>query len=175
MAEPKKVTKSFTNTGAGPRSLILATNETLIVRPGESTGEREFREADLKGLSPDLVEGGAEDAGAGTGTDASTRSSGVDLDADLDTLDRNQLLALGLEMGLTMLGDNASDDDIREAIQLARDNANGASLAEIQKLMSDNTRDELLQIAADEKVQVESDDNKTDLATKIAQARAAKQ
>lgn len=66
------------------------------------------------------------------------------------------------------VGDDATDDDSKSD----DDDDAEAGDDEVKALVTANTRDALLKIAKDEKVEVESDDNKSELARKILAKRA---
>lgn len=166
--QPSSVKVSLANGGRGARTFFDADRQAHTLAPG-ATWEGKIFSADKDSLS-DLVDA---DASGATGGGATIDRAVTDLQP-LDGLDRDQLLAVATQEGLLTLGDDATEDEIREAIEKAREESGADQLADdIKSLKSDNTRDELIKLASKESVAIETDDNKDQLALKIAQARQA--
>jgi hypothetical protein len=165
--EPAVRSIKLTNMGQGPRSFIKADNTTHILRPNE-TFEGDVREADMQGLSADLVEGDVDTGSAGVGVSAPDHSQFEY--PSLDGLNRDQLLAVAVREGYPTMGTDATEDQLRDAIENARKAAQteaGQEAAELAK----GSRDKLVETARKEGVAIEGDDNKGQIALKIAQNR----
>lgn len=169
MADERKTQNiKLTNTGAGPRTFFGPNGEAHVLRPGQ-TFEGDILEADVASLSADLVQGDVE----GDPAPAADVQDFGDY-PDLANLTRPALLEVARREGYAALaasGPEVSDDDLRDAIQNARDDDAARMQEEAGKLVADNTAEQLRKIAADEGVAVESDDNKSDLARKIVEGR----
>lgn len=167
MADPKRVNvENLTNYGEGPRSFFAADGQAQLLRPGESYSG-DILEAEHRALSPDLR---AATDGEASGTDA----GGAAIERpSLDGMTRDGLIAQARLEGFTTIADQPGLDaeDIREAIEVARSTQAAEADAEAAQLAKDNTRAELVELAASEGVAIESDDNKADIAAKIIQAR----
>ena len=158
MTDAKKVKVSVTNNSAGPRTFYNAEGEQVWLGRGHKF-EGEVLEADRDTVLA------LEGEGAGTND-----SSVYDFPS-LDGMDRTQLLSIAADEGYTSMSADATEDQIRDAIEHGR-KMNAPYMDEIVKLRKSKVGD-LREIAAKEGVPVESDDNKPQLALKIAQARAA--
>jgi len=156
MADPKTVEATFTNNGRGPRT-FFSTEGQVHLLPGQSwTGN--VLEAERDAL-PDLVGAGDND-------------SSIHEYPSLDGLNREQLLSVAADEGYTSMSADASAEDIRAAIEHARE-TNAGMKGDLDDL-NGKSRAALLKIAEKEGVAVETDDNRDQLALKIAEARAAK-
>lgn len=168
---PKTAKVSLKNSGEGPRSFFDAKREQHILRPGDSW-EGEVLEADKADLSADLTGGGGSASSSSKAAAKPKASPKIEFKS-LDGLDRDGLITTAREEGFTSIADQPelSEDEIRKAIVLARDSVVAEIGAEAKALEKANTAEQLRTIAGDEKVEVEGDDNKPDLAFKIAYAR----
>jgi hypothetical protein len=169
MADPKTVKIAVTNAGRGPRTLFSTgpTGGPVILRPGERF-EGEVLEADARDFSADLVPDGEEGGELGGASTASLYNF-----PSLEGLNRDQLLRVAEDEGYPVMSADATEDAIREAIEASREATSQALATAIADLKTEKVAD-LRKIAANEGVAVEGDDNKADLALKIAQARLAK-
>lgn len=158
---PKTRKVELTNRGAGPRTFFRADGQQEMLRVGESF-EGEILAADYETLSPDLT-GDAADANANA-------FSAFDF-MPTKGLNKVQLLEVATREGYSTMAADASEDEIRKAIDEARE-ANPV-YAEVKALRKEK-RPALLKLAKDENVPVEGDDNHGQLVLKIAQARVAK-
>jgi hypothetical protein len=156
---PKTKTVSLTNNGPGPRTFFNSQREQVHLPVGGSW-DGEILEADDDAVT-DLLAGGG-----GAGDNDSSIHEFPEL---TDDMTREQLLSIAADAGLTSMSADASAEDIRAAIEHARD-ANAPLATEIQSLEG-KSRADLLKIAKKEGVDVETDDNVDQLRLKIATAR----
>lgn len=166
---PASVSVKLYNNGRGARTFENANREPQILRAGADY-EGDILEADKEALQ-DLADA-YEARASGTGAvDPSSNEHSVTDFPSLDGLDRNGLLAVAEREGYSLMAADASEDEIRDAINAARERTKDYQ-ADLVKLAK-TSRAKLLETAKKESVSVETDDNQGQLAQKIADARRA--
>lgn len=165
--DPKSTSVKLRNSGSGARTFFNANREPVILARG-ATFEGDILDADKESLA-DLIDSG--EGGGGT-VGASGIDKAVDDYPDLDGKTRDELLGIAADEGYRQMADDASAENIRKAIENAR-KANAPLQQELSKL-SGKSRADLVKAAEKEGVATETDDNRDQLARKLAEARSAK-
>lgn len=178
MADKPSTTKvSLTNSAEGPRSFFDADRNQHILRPGESW-EGSILAADKGDLSSDLTGGGGEAKASGGGERQPKPKAKPEVEfKSLDGLTRDGLLTVATEEGFATIAasdDAVSDDEIRKAIELARQSSIAQVQAEADALEKANSAAQLRELADKEEVEYEGDANKGTIAFNIAYARYLK-
>ena len=166
--KPKTAKVKLTNRGEGPRSFFDAEGGQHILRPGDSW-EGEILEVEKGDLSADLEAGSGGSSSGGSKPNAKPEIEFKSLDG----LDRDGLIAIAAEEGYPTIAaqPELSEDEIRKAIELARESTVAGVRAEADALVKSNSAAQLRELAEKEGVPFETDDNKADLGHKLAYKR----
>lgn len=103
--------------GSGARTFFDAEGNSRILRSGE-TYNGSILDADYDSLSD--LEGSPPEGGEAAPVPTSESTASLDDFPDLDGLDRDQLLAVATNEGYSTMSADASEADIRTAIEEAR-------------------------------------------------------